>query len=67
MTAGELSDSLGISAASLSYHLDILKKADMVISYKYKNYVIYELNTSLMDELVLWLKNIGGFENEEKN
>jgi len=65
MTAGELSDSLGISPASLSYHLDILRKADMVISYKDKNYVVYELNISLMEELVVWLKNIGGFENEE--
>lgn len=35
------------------------------MEYKQKNYVYYELNTSLFDELVLWIKQFGGEENEK--
>ena len=45
-----------ISEASLSYHLNLLKKNDLVIESKEKNYVYYELNTTLFDELIMWLK-----------
>ena len=55
-SAGELAEHLGISPSALSYHLKALKRADMVIEYKDKNFVYYELNTSLMDELMLWLQ-----------
>ncbi|SHI52019.1 DNA-binding transcriptional regulator, ArsR family [Clostridium amylolyticum] len=65
MTAGDIANALGISAAALSYHLNLLKKAELLMEYKQKNYVYYELNTSLFDELVLWLKQFGGEENEK--
>lgn len=55
-SAGELAEYLGISPSALSYHLKALKRADMVIEYRDKNFVYYELNTSLMDELMLWLQ-----------
>ncbi len=55
MNAGEIADRLGISPAALSYHLRLLKNADIVIEYKEKNYVYYELNTSVFDEVLLWL------------
>ena len=48
-SAGELAERLGVSPSALSYHLKALKKADMVIEYKEKNFVYYELNTSLVD------------------
>ena len=54
-TAGEIAEALGISASALSYHLSALKKADMLIEYKVKNYVYYELNTTLFDEMLLWM------------
>lgn len=52
MIAGDIAEELGISPASLSYHLNLLKKNDLVI----ENYVYYELNTTLFDELIMWLK-----------
>lgn len=64
MTAGDIANKLGISAAALSYHLNLLKKAELLMEYKHKNYVYYELNTSLFDELVLWFKQFGGEDNE---
>jgi ArsR family transcriptional regulator len=54
--AGDIAEELGISPASLSYHLNLLKKNDLVIESKEKNYVYYELNTTLFDELIMWLK-----------
>ena len=59
MNAGEIAEHLGISPAALSYHLRLLKKSDMVIEYKEKNFIYYELNTSVFDEVLLW---IGQFE-----
>ena len=56
MIAGDIAEELGISPASLSYHLNLLKKNDLVIESKEKNYVYYELNTTLFDELIMWLK-----------
>lgn len=56
MTAGDIAISLAITPAALSYHLKLLKKAELVIEYKNKNYIFYELNTTLFDELIMWLK-----------
>ena len=56
MIAGDIAEKIGISPASLSYHLNLLKKNDLIIETKEKNYVYYELNTSLFDELIIWLK-----------
>lgn len=51
-----------ISPSALSYHLKTLKKADMVTEYKEKNFVYYELNTSLFDEIMLWFQAFCGEE-----
>ena len=59
MNAGEIADALDITPAALSYHLRLLKKADMVIEYKEKNFIYYELNTSVFDEVILWLGQFG--------
>ncbi|MBP3339983.1 MAG: winged helix-turn-helix transcriptional regulator [Lachnospiraceae bacterium] len=66
MTAGELAKELNITPAALSYHLKMLKKADLLMEYKEKNYIWYEINTTLFDELILWLKQFGG-KSDEKN
>lgn len=64
MIAGEIAEKLGITPAALSYHLKLLKKADLVMEYKEKNFVYYELNTSIFDEMILWMKQFGGNEHE---
>ena len=45
-----------MSPQSLSYHLRLLKESELVLETKEKNFVYYELNASLFDELILWLK-----------
>lgn len=65
MNAGEIAEKLDISPAALSYHLRLLKKADLVMEYKEKNFVYYELNTSVFDEMILWMKQFGGNDDEK--
>ena len=60
MNAGEIAERLGLSPAALSYHLKLLKAADLVLEYKQKNYVYYEINTSVFEELILWVRQFGG-------
>lgn len=65
MNAGEISQSLDISPAALSYHLKLLKQSDLVMEYKEKNFIYYELNTTVFDEIIMWVKQFGGSENEK--
>lgn len=67
LSAGEIAERLSVTPAALSYHLRLLKGADLVIEYKSKNYVYYEINTSVLDELILWVGQFGGKKNENKN
>ena len=60
MSAGEIGSHFDMTGATISYHLNILKKADLVWEAKEKNYVYYELNTSVVDEILLLLKNLKG-------
>jgi DNA-binding transcriptional ArsR family regulator len=60
MNAGEIAENLGITPAALSYHLKLLKGADLIIEYKQKNFIYYEINTSVFDELILWIGQFGG-------
>ena len=64
MSAGDLASKFDLTQASVSYHLSQLKKAELITEEKYKNYIYYELNTSVFEEVVLWLSQFGGNENE---
>lgn len=68
MTAGEICEHFDMTGATISYHLSKLKKADLVFETKNKNFVIYQLNTSVIEELMLWLTQFQGKEgkNNEK-
>ena len=65
MSAGEIAEKLNITPAALSYHLKQLKKADMLLEYKEKNFVYYELNTSIFDEMLMWFGQFGGGKDEK--
>lgn len=65
LNAGEIAEKLNITPAALSYHLKLLKKADLVMEYKEKNFIFYELNTSVFDEMILWMKQFGGNDDEK--
>lgn len=60
MSAGEIAEALNITPAALSYHLKQLKGAELVIEYKQKNFIYYEINATVFEELILWIKQFGG-------
>ena len=66
MSAGEIGIHFDMTGATISYHLSVLKKADLVWETKVKNYVYYELNTSVVEEILLWLSELTGEKDEEK-
>lgn len=53
--AGEIADHFNISKPSISHHLDILKRADLIISEKKGQFVEYSLNTSILEDLLTWI------------
>ena len=60
LNAGEIAEKLGVTPAALSSHLKLLKDAELVMEYKNKNFVYYEINTTVFDELILWIEQFGG-------
>ena len=59
-SAGEIASYFNLTNATMSYHLKELKKAELVLESKYKNYIYYELNISVFEEVLIWIKNLGG-------
>lgn len=65
MSAGDIGNSFDMTGATISYHLTQLKKAGLIFETKYKNYVFYELNTSVFEEIMLWFSQFGGNKYEK--
>ena len=55
LTAGEIADKFNISKPSISHHLDILKRADLVSSEKKGQFIYYSINTTVLDDVLKWL------------
>lgn len=66
MSAGEIVEEFELSNATISYHLSILKKADLVFETRYQKYIYYEINTSVFEDAVMWLMQFREDENETK-
>ena len=60
LTAGEIADAFYISKPSISHHLDILKRANLVASEKQGQFITYSINTTELDELIKWMYQLGG-------
>lgn len=67
LSAGEIGQHFDMTGATISYHLSQLKKAGLVFETKYKNYIYYELNVTVFEEVLLWLSQFGGKDNEENH
>ena len=55
MSAGEIAGNFNISKPSISHHLEILKRADLVTSEKKGQFVYYSINTTIMEDLIGWI------------
>lgn len=60
LSAGEIDSHFEMTGATISYHLSILKKAGLIFESKEKNYIYYTLNTSVVEEVMLWLSELKG-------
>ena len=73
MTAGDIANKFNLTNSTFSYHLSYLKKADLIKEEKYKKYIYYKLNTSVFEEILVWIYQFGKDDkkgdsnNEEKN
>lgn len=60
LSAGEISEKFHITAAAISRHLSVLKEADLIRDTREGKFIIYELNTSVLEETLLWLTELKG-------
>ncbi|MFH4967037.1 autorepressor SdpR family transcription factor [Gaetbulibacter sp. M240] len=55
LTAGEIAEAFDISKPSISHHLDILKRAELVTSEKQGQFITYSINTTILEDVLQWL------------
>ena len=60
LSAGEIGSHFNMTGATISYHLSVLKKADLVFEQRKKTFIYYQLNTSVLEEIMLWLSELKG-------
>ena len=60
MSAGDIGSHFDMTGATISYHLSILKKAELITETRQKNYIYCSLNTSVVEEVMLWLSALKG-------
>ncbi|GAA4417409.1 autorepressor SdpR family transcription factor [Nibrella viscosa] len=58
LTAGEIAEQFDMTRPSISHHLDLLKQAGLVEATKKGQFIIYTINTTVLDELLAWLLTI---------
>ena len=66
LSAGEIGEHFDMTGATISHHLSQLKKADLVLEMKEKNFVYYELNATVFEEMMLWFAQFRGGEDDER-
>lgn len=67
LSAGEIADHFPVTAASISRHLSVLKDADLIRDQREGKYIYYELNASVLEEVMLWIADLKGESGHEKD
>ncbi len=60
LSAGEISEQFDISFAAVSRHLSVLKEADLIRDERDGKFIYYELNASVLEEIMLWISDLKG-------
>ncbi|MGT2750729.1 autorepressor SdpR family transcription factor [Streptococcus orisasini] len=58
LSAGEIAAHFEVTGATVSHHLTVLKKADLIFETKKKNFIYYGLNTSVLEDILAWLVDL---------
>ena len=64
MSAGEICDHFPVSGASISRHLSVLKDADLIRDSREGMFIYYDLNVSVLEEIMLWISELKGEQND---
>ncbi len=67
MSAGEIVEKFPVTGASISRHLSVLKDADLIRDKRDGKFIIYELNASVLEEIMLWITDLKGDEEHEED
>lgn len=65
MSAGEIWAHFDMTGATISYHLSQLKKAGLIVEQRDKNFIYYQLNASVFEEILLWLSDFREVKDDE--
>ena len=65
MSAGDIVDRFDVTGAAISRHLSVLKEADLIRDNREGKHIYYELNTSVLEEIMLWVADLKG-ENQDE-
>lgn len=60
MSAGEIADHFPVTDASISRHLSVLKEADLIRDTREGKFIFYDLNVSVLEEVMLWITDLKG-------
>lgn len=66
MSAGEISNHFSISGAAVSRHLSVLKEADLIRDERDGKYIYYELNATVLEEILLWISELKGEKDHDQ-
>ena len=66
MSAGEIVERFPVTGASISRHLSVLKDADLIRDAREGKFIFYELNTSVLEDIMLWITDLKGETTGEK-
>ena len=67
MSAGEITEHFSVTGAAISRHLSVLKEADLIIDQREGKFIFYELNATVLEEIMLWLSELkGGGDDAER-
>ena len=65
MSAGEICDHFDVTGASISRHLSVLKEADLIRDTREGKFIYYDLNASVLEEILLWVADLKGADNHD--
>lgn len=60
LSAGNIAEHFNMTQATVSYHLKVLKQADLIRETREKNFIFYELNLTVLEEIMMWLSELKG-------
>ena len=64
LSAGDIASHFDMTGATISYHLKILKQADLIFESREKNFIYYQLNTTVLEEILLWISTLKGGDSD---